>query len=190
MDCSSKQTIFRVILSSFFALVMAIAIPEAQAFNFYSDLNSGGSSSTGGCADCHTAFRKGGTYTSQAEGVSWGDTLHNVHLNNTDIGSNCGNCHFGANTNGRGMNLSSSQFGPGSAPALACMGCHGRLADANALGPNGNGWGAGLRQHHNSNGVGICLTCHLDADPGNFTVAGEDTMPEYYPNVTNTITST
>jgi hypothetical protein len=95
---------------------------------------------------------------------AWGDSLHNVHLNETNItasGGGCDNCHGGVNTNGRGMNLSSSAAGPGSPQvmALACVGCHGRQADT-VNNPNtlGAGWGAGLRQHHNATGVGICAT--------------------------------
>lgn len=169
----------------------AFMASDAEAFNFYSNLNDGGDSGTGRCADCHTAFRKGGDYISQSDGTNWGDTLHNAHLNNTDIGSNCDNCHGGANTSGRGVNLSSSAAGPGGAMALACVGCHGRQADTvgnpNALGA---GWGAGLRQHHNANGVNVCLNCHADSDPNNFTPAGEDAMPMFYPEVTNNLTVT
>jgi hypothetical protein len=66
------------------------------------------------------------------------------------------------------------------------------LEDANTVTQNGTGWGAGLRQHHfnagapaDSNGE-FCVTCHADADPANFTTAGEDTMPPWYGSVLNT----
>lgn len=54
----------------------------------------------------------------------------------------------------------------------------------------GTGWGAGLRQHHNRNGVTVCLNCHADADPDAFTPAGEDIMPPWYASVLNTNTGT
>jgi hypothetical protein len=53
------------------------------------------------------------------------------------------------------------------------------------------GDGAGLRQHHfvvnrtiNTSGgpvsTQVCVDCHLDSDPTNFTTAGEEVLPPYY----------
>jgi hypothetical protein len=167
-------------------VLVAIAAwaPDAQAFKFYSD----NVNDVGQCAQCHTGFRQDSDYVSQAEGsLLWGGkSLHQAHLDNTDVDASCDNCHGGADiTAVRMVNLSSSGTGAGTAPAISCSGCHGRLEDENTVTENGTGWGAGLRQHHNGAGVGLCLTCHADSDPAAFTTAGEDTMPPYYAFVTN-----
>jgi PKD repeat protein len=171
-------------------VAFAIWAPDAAAFQFYSDATN----DQGGCAQCHTGFRDNNNYVSQAEGVSWGTSLHNVHLNNTNIDSSCDNCHGGAGTAGRTVNVSSSAAAADGVNAIGCSGCHGRFEDANDLGMdeaiNAPGWGAGLRQHHNANGVGICATCHGDADPANFTPAGESTLPPFYGSVINDIVGT
>ena len=172
-----------------FALVaFFVWAPDAQAYQFYSDATN----NVGGCAQCHTGFRDNTSYVSEAEGFAWGNSLHNVHLNNTDIESSCENCHGGVGTAGRTVNLSSSANAKDGVNAIACMGCHGRLEDANAVGP-GPGWGAGLRQHHTNAGVPadsdglLCVDCHADADPAAFTPASEDTMPPWYASTTNDI---
>jgi hypothetical protein len=194
IDVSYKKKKFSMLLLFMIVTVasFALMISDAQAYKFYSDDSGEVGDGTQNCAACHGEFRKGGNYTSLAEGVQWGGTLHQVHLDNTNIGTiSCDNCHGGVDTIQRGVNLSSSAVGPGGAMALACVGCHGRQADTvgnpDALSA---GWGAGLRQHHNANGVGLCAGCHADADPNNFTTAGEDAMPMYYPNVLNLNTGT
>ena len=154
---------------------------NAQAYQFYSeDIGT-----TGGCAQCHGAFRSG-RYTSPADGSDWGTHLHTGHLNGTNIGSNCTNCHFGTGTSGWQVNLSSSYAAADGANAISCSGCHGRLEDAG----NG-GYGVGLRLHHinagapaDSNGQ-KCNSCHNDSAP-----VGEDVMPPWYGSITNTVTGT
>jgi hypothetical protein len=90
------------------------------------------------------------------------------------------------------VNLSSSAVAMDGVNFVSCMGCHGRLEDANNLG-DGPGWGAGLRQHHNDAGAPadseglFCVDCHGDSDPANFEVAGEDIMPAWYDSTTNDI---
>jgi len=170
-----------------------LTIPQSSgAFEFWSDEVG----DEGQCAACHGAFRSG-DYFSEAEGLSWGDTLHNIHEDNTDItadtGGACGlNCHGGTGTTGRTVNLASSDNAKDGENAIGCMGCHGRLEDANDLGFLGEaGWGAGLRQHHENSahvdaGPGKCKGCHPDADPAKFTPATEDTMPAWFSSVTNT----
>jgi hypothetical protein len=129
-----------------------------------------------------------------AEGFDWGVSLHDAHLNNTDIDASCDNCHGGSGTFQRMVNLSSSGAAMDGANFVSCTGCHGRLEDANGFGP-GPGWGAGLRQHHTDAGVPpdsnneVCGDCHDDADPANFAVAGEDIMPPWYDSTTNDIVS-
>jgi len=154
---------------------------ESPAYQFYSD----DTNDQGQCAQCHTGFRDNANYSSAAEGFAWGDSLHNVHLNNTDIDSSCDNCHGGSGTSGRTVNIRSSAAAKDGLNAISCMGCHGRLEDANALGV-GPGWGAGLRQHHYNAGIMTCVGCHGDSNPASFTVAGEDVMPAWYSSTTNT----
>ncbi len=168
-------------------------MPDVQAYQFYSDATN----DVGGCGQCHTGFRDNNNYQSQAEGLAWGDSLHNAHLNNTTVGSSCDNCHGGAGTSGRTTNLSSSANAADGVNAISCSGCHGRAEDT-VGNPNtlGMGWGAGLRQHHTGAGAppdggGLtCVDCHADANPAAFTPVGENTMPAWYSSVTNDITGT
>ncbi len=161
--------------------------PDATAYQYYSQ----GIDDVGNCAGCHGAFRSG-TYQSAAEGISWGDTLHAVHLDSTNVTSSpgsCDSCHGGAGTSGRQVDLMRSGAARDGVNAIACMGCHGRLEDANDLGFFGEGWGAGLRQHHftssDSGAASACGGCHPDADPAQFTPASEDTLPPWYASVTH-----
>ena len=154
---------------------------NAQAYQFYSeDIGT-----TGGCAQCHGAFSSG-RYTSPADGSDWGTHLHTGHLNGTNIGSNCNNCHFGTKTSGWQVNLSSSYVAADGDNAISCSGCHGRLEDAG----NG-GYGVGLRLHHINAGVPAdsngqkCNSCHNDSAP-----VDEDVMPPWYGSITNTVTGT
>jgi len=59
---------------------------------------------------------------------------------------------------------------------VGCVGCHGRAEDNNGIGTIG----AGLRQHHYKAGETVCLECHDDADPANFTPVAENVPPPYY----------
>ena len=167
--------------------ILLLGSPAANAYELWSqDQNE-----VGNCAACHGAFRSG-EYTSDAEGISWGDTLHNVHLNNTDVESSpngtCDSCHGGVNTSNRQVNLRSSAVAKDGTNAISCMGCHGRLEDANTVTFFGPGWGAGLRQHHftssDAGAQSACGGCHADANPANFTTASEDTLPAWYASVT------
>jgi hypothetical protein len=158
---------------------------NALAYVFYSDATN----DQGQCAQCHTGFRDNNNYSSSAEGVDWGMSLHNAHLGGTNISStSCDTCHGGAGAPGRTTRLSSSGATPDGVNAVGCMGCHGRLEDANTVNQNGPGWGAGLRQQHNEAGISECVTCHLDADPANYTPVGEDTPPPWYGSVTHDAT--
>ena len=179
-----------LVIGAVAALLVALWASNSAAYQMYSDAIG----TTGQCAQCHTGFRETSPYISAAESFDWGTSLHAAHLDNTDIGSSCDNCHGGTGTFQRMVNLRSSAAAKDGVNAIACMGCHGRLEDANAFGP-GPGWGAGLRQHHNEAGVPadsnglLCVDCHLDADPANFTVADEDIMPAWYSSTTNDIVS-
>ncbi len=131
------------------------------------------------CRGCHGDFRASGTYVSKSDGVQWKDpgtgtgmNLHDGHRTYM-LSGDCSTCH------GSGSRFPvltySSAGGTGLAP-IACLGCHGRPE------PNYGGGvsGVGLRQHHYRKGITVCLDCHDDADPANFTTANEHTFPPYY----------
>jgi hypothetical protein len=153
----------------FFVALVAFIMwaPNAIAFEFYSDATN----DQGGCAQCHTGFRDNGSYVSQAEGVLWNDSLHNVHLNNTTVGSSCGHCHFGLGTAGRTVNIGSSEVAADGVNAIACTGCH---------------VPEGLRAHHAANGVTLCAGCHPNDPPPQ----PENIAPPWYGSVINDITGT
>jgi len=128
-----------------------------------------------GCINCHGDFNSG-TYVSLVDGQNWGTDLMSGHKDTIIDGANdCGICHTSP---GRSpVFLNSSDGGRGLA-TISCLGCHGRDEGS---GPSG----AGLRQHHFRNGVTVCGNsgCHPnDADPANFTTAGESVLPPYYAN--------
>jgi hypothetical protein len=146
----------------------------------------------GQCAACHGAFQEG-EYESFAEGITWSDSLHDAHLNNTDIEDDqdgkqdCDNCHGGVNTSGRQVRLANSGSAKDGVNAIGCMGCHGRLED----GPGQ--FGDGLRAHHMASDSYVnwpggipgglnCAICHAS----DTTPASEDTPPPWFASVTNT----
>jgi hypothetical protein len=150
------------------AAVLLLFAGEANAFLQYA-----ASGSDDDCEFCHGGFRSQ-PYLSLSDGVSWGDDLHDVHRN-VMLDKDCETCHspggrspvyIGASTGGIGL------------PAISCSGCHGRADDGTGVGSIG--YGAGLRQHHYVSGVTTCFTCHIDADPAEFTTVGEDFLPPYY----------
>ena len=98
------RRVFIICFCTIALVVTALGVPDVQAYQFYSD----GVNDVGGCGQCHTGFRDNNNYVSQAEGFAWGTSLHNAHLNNTSVGSSCDNCHGGAGTSGRTVNLSGS----------------------------------------------------------------------------------
>lgn len=122
------------------------------------------------CGACHGDFR-GANYISNKDGTAWGLDLHDGHRV-TMLDRDCNTCHGPSRFP---VVLNSSNGGTGLDP-IACVGCHGRAADA---GP-ASGSGAGLRQHHWNSGVAICAACHADADPANYTTVAENTPPPYY----------
>jgi hypothetical protein len=180
---SIKKQKFSTLLIFMLVTVVALGllVTDAQTYQFYSD----NTNDQGQCAQCHTGFRDNNNYVSQAEGVSWGDSLHNVHVRGTTVGNNCDNCHGGAGTSGRTVRINSSLAAADGVNAIACIGCHGR--DEGGLIT-----GTGLRQHHFNNGVTLCLGCHPDSDlAGVFGPAiGEDTMPPWYGSIINDGTGT
>jgi hypothetical protein len=125
------------------------------------------------CGACHGDFRSG-PYISLADGQSWGDDLHDVHRNFM-LNGDCDTCHLSSSK--FPVLLGSSDGGLGLDP-ISCSGCHGRAEDG--TGSGSEGYAAGLRQHHWVAGVTTCVDCHVDADPAEFTPAGEDILPPYY----------
>jgi hypothetical protein len=129
------------------------------------------------CRACHGNFRSN-TYISTVDGQLWGN-LHNLHRDDM-LSGDCETCH---QAGGRfPVAINSSDGGTGLDP-VGCTGCHGRDEDNTASNPDFPfGVGAGLRQHHYNAGVTLCMGCHEDANPGNYSSVGEDILPPYYAN--------
>lgn len=157
------------------ALVLSMACVagwsgEASAYQQYSQNHDATN-----CRACHGDFRAA-NYLSLVDGAEWGN-LHNLHRQ-TMLSGDCNVCHIGAST--FPVHLAASDGGEGLAP-IGCVGCHGREADNTAANPDyPQGRGAGLRQHHSTAGVMVCLDCHDDADPQSFMAAEEQVLPPYY----------
>ena len=127
-----------------------------------------------GCTDCHDFFDE----VSTKPGNVWPDDKHNVHRSQmmTRINNDsCEACHVQVGDDP----LLNSSAGYGQLPALGCMGCHGVVPTP---GTAEDLWGAGLRLHHASAGVGPdsqnmeCLDCH-GGDP---LPMPEDVLPAYH----------
>jgi len=124
------------------------------------------------CMDCHGDFRDS-PYISDADGQSWGDSLHNVHQDM--LNGDCDTCHL---SGPKFPVLIGSSLGGLLLDPISCSGCHGRAEDG--TGSGSEGYGAGLRQHHWRAGETVCIDCHADSDPGAFPPVGEDILPPYY----------
>jgi hypothetical protein len=124
------------------------------------------------CALCHGDFQS--AYTSLSDGQPWSSDLMDVH-SSVMLNGDCDTCH------GSGPKfpvlIGSSKGGTGLDP-IGCAGCHGRAADGTGTGSEG--FGAGLRQHHWDAGIQLCVNCHSDSNPANFTPVDEDILPPYY----------
>jgi hypothetical protein len=144
-----------------FVLLVMIAISmiwasDVLAYNDYS-----------GCEGCHGDFRSS-PYISLSDGANWGDDLHDVHRD-TMLNRDCDTCHT---TGPFSPVIMDSSTGGSGLSAMSCVGCHGRDEDTNR--------GAGLRQHHWTEGVTSCVDCHSDANPTNYTPVAENVSPNYY----------
>jgi len=160
---------------------MSLLPTQAKAFDRYS--RTGGGDGTN-CSACHGDFRN--TTSSQADGQTWSDNLHNVHrrvmVASAGGNSDCNVCHAGNSRMPVMMNMSAGGSG---LSTISCMGCHGRNEDnvnANPDVPGKTGYGAGLRQHHSNAGVNSCKGCHADAEPLAYTPVPENVLPDYYAN--------
>jgi hypothetical protein len=184
----SRQKFLLVFLVSPFnasviAMVAAVSVAlwatDSAAYKFYSENKD----DVGFCAACHGEFSTADV--SLTEGAIWPAALHIVHRD-TMLNGDCDTCHGGVDTSGRQVNVGSSGGGNGLDP-IACAGCHGRAEDFDPAGTGSEGYGAGLRQHHwvadrtiNEVSTRICLDCHFDANPANFTPVSESVLPPYY----------
>jgi hypothetical protein len=135
-----------------------------------------------GCTACHGDFNSG-TYVSLSDNTSWGTNLMQGHINFMGGGA-CNICHQPPGGTPRapvyvGLSAGITAYSP-----IACLGCHGRGADASGacvdgdpatIDPANCGMGAGLRLRHANSGVPECADCHTAAVP-----AAEDVAPPFY----------
>ena len=146
--------------------------PSAHAYDRYSQ-----NGDATNCRACHGEFRSA-NYISPTDGMDWGN-LHNLHRFDM-VAGDCAVCHMSADD--FPVFIADADGGDGM-ESISCVGCHGRAEDNVPGNPDFNhGYGAGLRQHHTSNGVAVCAQCHADATPANYTPVGEDVLPPYYAN--------
>ena len=162
------RTLFRFVCLA--GLTLTVAAPPAGAYQRYND----------GCQTCHGGFLDG---TSTKGSTFPLDDKHEMHRNSSYMATDCNLCH----TSGDGRNpFIGSSTGVTGVTGLGCTGCHGRNEDA-GHDTGSPGRGAGLRQHHyrantNINTVSsrVCVNCHSDANPANYTPVGENVKPPYY----------
>jgi hypothetical protein len=170
------------ILIIFIALsVLLIGVQDSRAYLEYADTGFGG------CDNCHGAFQDNRSYISLVDGADWGADLMDVH--SAMVSEDCNVCHLPGQDSP--VFINSSGGGSGLDP-IGCVGCHGRAEDRgtesdcvytnNPITPCRDG--VGLRQHHynaDPDFAGqICLSCHPDTDPANYTPVDEEVKPPYY----------
>jgi hypothetical protein len=154
---------------------LAISVSGSYAYPTYSQ-----NQDATNCRLCHGNFGADVfSYVSTSDGQDWGN-LHNLHrfvmLEEESPVSKCATCHMAGRPQPPVFTFQSSSdyLDP-----IGCVGCHGRYEDAGNDNRSG-GLGAGLRQHHTNAGVTICMGCHSDANPANYTPVGENVLPPYY----------
>ena len=162
-------------LSSAAILALSVWVPEVRAYTQWSVARNATN-----CRACHGDFRAS-VYTSPA-GVNWGVNLHDLHRN-TMLSGDCNTCH---NSSRFPALLNQSLGGTGLA-TIGCVGCHGRVGDRTVAPPLPQGDGAGLRQSHwalnmTVGGIStrVCLDCHNDSNPANYTPVAESVLPPFY----------
>jgi hypothetical protein len=167
--------IYRGIVAALLITIGAVLAWPRSGIAYTQYTQNGGDATN--CGSCHGDFRAT-SYTSLVDGQNWGN-LHNLHRT-TMLSSDCATCH-GADF--LPVILDASDGGTGLSP-IGCVGCHGQAQDNVAgnpeVGAGRSGYGAGLRQHHQAAGVTDCSSCHLDANPANYTPVGENILPTYY----------
>jgi hypothetical protein len=178
-----RVSVFTVVIIALSCLL--IGAPNTTAYQEYVDRG------LGGCDNCHGAFTDNQSYISLKDDVDWGADLMGVH--NIMVSDDCAVCHLVSTPkNGDDISYTNNSLGGSGWDAIGCIGCHGRAedrGDAQDCVDPGNpnlpcGDGVGLRQYHFAASPGfagpICLSCHADTNPANFTPVGEDVKPPYY----------
>ncbi len=170
----SNSTIWQKKFLVLIGLCLALAMPLllwSQPAAAYESYTTAADDTTTFCAACHGGFRTGG-YVSLKTGEPWNDDMHDVHRRGM-LDGDCNVCHAAS---GRDPVFLDSSAGGIGFPAIACVGCHGRAEDLAA----GGGYGSGLRQQHWVGGITLCVDCHDDSNPANFTPVAENVPPPYY----------
>ncbi len=151
-----KWIVIVVLATAFYALVMMDS--SVFAYERYND----------GCFMCHGAF----TDAESPKGTVFpGDSKHFMHRNANEMSTACDLCHT---TGDNHDPFTGSSNGTSNNPGVGCTGCHGRDYGGNV----GNS-AVGLRAHHFTSGVALCLDCHTK-DP---TPLAESIFPTYYGTV-------
>ncbi len=155
----SRPTLRTVIVVATLGVALFAAAQIAQAYARYN----------AGCQTCHGNFTAS-SYASQATGVAWPSSLHQVHRSTSYMGTDCDLCH----ASGDGDNPYTYQSnGTGFNVGYGCIGCHGNPTQAGP--PSGDG----LRQHHVLAGQTVCLDCHTMGA----ATDQESASPPYYGTV-------
>ncbi len=121
-----------------------------------------------GCQTCHGGFL---TNVSPQGTIFPEANKHQMHRSSNYMGTKCALCHMSGTYTNPYIGQSA---GTANNPGVGCTGCHGHDYGG-SIGNNG----AGLRKHHLTNGVTVCLTCHSN-DP---IPLGEGVKPTYYGTV-------
>jgi hypothetical protein len=130
--------------------VLAVVYYNGFAFERYKNPSTG----SGNCSECHGAFTDA---TSPKGTVFPSNSKHEMHRSSTDMNTACNLCH----TSGDNRNpYIGSSTGTANNLGLGCAGCH---------------VGAGLRAHHEANGITICSDCHTPE-----VSVPENVRPPYY----------
>ncbi len=110
------------------------------------------------CATCHGSFLDN-TSTKTPPTVFPNGDKHRMHRNSSNMDTDCNLCHRSDDNDN--PYIGSSDGIPGVLPGIGCNGCH----DA-----------AGLRAHHEANGV----SCYVSGCHGAEPVSAENIVPPYY----------
>ncbi len=135
------------------AIFLLNSVQQSAGYERYRDPATG----SGNCSACHGAFSgnmspKGTVFPSNSK--------HEMHRASASMATACNLCHSTSDNRNPFMATST---GTANTPGLGCSGCH---------------VGAGLRAHHEANGVTVCSDCHLPE-----ASVPENVNPPYYGSV-------
>lgn len=132
------------------AVALLCSIRQSAGYERYRDPVTG----SGNCSTCHGAF----TDSTSPKGTKFpSNSKHEMHRAGTSMATACNLCHSTGDNRNPFMATSS---GTASNQGLGCSGCH---------------VGAGLRAHHDANGITVCYDCHLPE-----VSVPENVKPPYY----------